>query len=420
MGVYKFALRMMNIFASECIFYFISIIISIALIFNCLNVVTMSNFIGMNETQNRILTGIPFFLALIICLFTFYANSYFVINKTKEMAIEALCGVSERKLSNYLLLQNLIIELSGFVIGLVIGIMIQPITLTLVYKSLNSNGNIWSLNMTSIGGTVAILIIQLLYVTAGDYAFISTKEIKDLMVLEKEIYAPDNRTIRFPGFMYVIIYFMPVVILFKVSGKTTDLLSVYVICSLISINGILQFYIPKKIANIKEKRFSDNKIMMISLSNLQYSFKKLNFLMLMISSIIAFVLGLLGSFADNQYIKIMSVIAYFSIVILISISLIYKLRIEVQKRKDSFRNLLLIGYTKAEVKKIILVEVLIFYVIAITIPLGHILFYIYTFLLGGIISISVAIALPATYALMFTATGLIAYQSYKNMIIKDK
>ena len=231
MGVYKFALRMMNIFASECIFYFISIIISIALIFNCLNVVTMSNFIGINETQNRILTGIPFFLALIICLFTFYANSYFVINKTKEMAIEALCGISERKLSNYLLLQNLIVEISGFVIGLVIGIMIQPITLSLVYKSLNSNGNVWSLNMTSIGGTVAILIIQLLYVTAGDYAYISTKEIKDLMVLEKEVYAPDNRTMPFPGIMYVIIYFMPVVILLKASGKATDILSLYVICS---------------------------------------------------------------------------------------------------------------------------------------------------------------------------------------------
>ena len=211
MGLYKFALKMLNIFSKQCIFYFVSIIISVAIIFNSLTIVTSDNFSTLKGTEYQVVTGIPFFLAMIVCLFTFYANSYFVMDKMKEMAITALSGISPNGLGMYLFLQNLIIEVIGTILGLILGIIVQPLFLLLMYSGLGISGSLFHINSTNILGTIAVLAIQLAYVSLGDVMYISKKEIKDLLTEAKQVYTPDTRSIKFPAITYLIIYFVPFV-----------------------------------------------------------------------------------------------------------------------------------------------------------------------------------------------------------------
>ena len=129
MGLYKFTLRTISIFIIKCIFNFALIIISTAVIFNCLNVIIIKNIIGGNGIGNQTHVVILFLLLLIICLISFYCNVYFLVRKTDKLVKSKLINASEKKLFDYLLIKNFIIEITGFTIGFVIGIKMQPIIL---------------------------------------------------------------------------------------------------------------------------------------------------------------------------------------------------------------------------------------------------------------------------------------------------
>jgi putative ABC transport system permease protein len=412
MGVLKFSIKMLNLVAKESIFYFVSIIISMAIIYNSLNIVVSDNILGARGIDNQVITNIPFFLALLICVFTFYANSYFVINKTKELAIAALCGISSGELTGYFLVQNFVIEILGGFFGIILGILIQPIYIEILYKYLSINGSVWLINKETIFGALGILLLQLLYITAGDFAYISSKEIKFLMTLEKQVYTPDTRKIKVNNKLYLIVYCIPFVTVFL----GVNIIPLDMACSIYSIYGIVRYYIPNKLLDIKEKKYSGNKIYLVSLSNLYYSLKRLTFLILILSSVIPVVLGLLMINKGSSVIKIMSIFTYCSIIVLIAVCMVYKLLIEANNRMSSFKNLLLIGYTKAEVKKVIFSEIILFYCIAAIMPLLHVLVYVFIFKAANYITISIGLGLILSFVLMFGITELISYRAYKNCV----
>ncbi len=75
------------------------------------------------------------------------------------------------------------------------------------------------------------------------------------------------------------------------------------------------------------------------------------------------------------------VIGYVVVIVLLVVSIIYKLSMEAMTRKTLFLNLWKIGYTKKELNKIVRQEVISYYFVLILIPLVYIVFYIRTFYL---------------------------------------
>jgi len=84
------------------------------------------------------------------------------------------------------------------------------------------------------------------------------------------------------------------------------------------------------------------------------------------------------------------VIGYVVVIVLLVVSIIYKLSMEAMTRKTLFLNLWKIGYTKKELNKIVRQEVISYYFVLILIPLVYIVFISGRFIYYGDMSLQFA------------------------------
>lgn len=418
--------------------YLISIMFPIIIIFNLMNIITNSNFFSQDSSEE-----IMFLLTLLVCIFTFYSNSYFVMSKSKEMAIMELSGIWPSKLARILLFENTIIEIISCISGLLLGIAVMPIFLLIMYNIEGKSGNLWTISPSAIWGTVAILALQIGYVTLGDYGYASSREIIDLMNINKKVRIHDNsvsvsinqilttlnlkkkdnlhksKIYNLKIDNYVIAYLFPIVFVFLSPGYIPIFVSsiLSMMCTIYSIPGILKHSIPEKILQLKNEKYIDDKIKLISLSNLYASLKQLKFLLITLVITIEMLLYFIA-ISNSPRLKAVCIISYVTIILLVSGSILYKIIMETDNKKRNFIQLSLIGYTTDQIKEIIKEEFRLYYSIIIALPLFHILIFSTLFKKSGILSLSLLLIMIFIFLLVFSIAGIISYNSYKKLALK--
>ena len=131
------------------------------------------------------------------------------------------------------------------------------------------------------------------------------------------------------------------------------------------------------------------------------------------------VTGMLAVLAANQNSPrefTTGVIGYIVVVVLLVVSIIYKLSMEALTRKTLFVNLWKIGYTRKELRKIVRQEVISYYFVLILIPLVYIMFISGRFIYYGDMSLQFAYIL--SYIIPIIVSGFITYVQYINAVVK--
>ena len=133
------------------------------------------------------------------------------------------------------------------------------------------------------------------------------------------------------------------------------------------------------------------------------------------------VTGMMAILAANQQNPrefVTSVIGYIVVVLLLVVSIVYKLIMEAVTRKTLFFNLWKIGYTRKELKKIVKQEVIMYYAILILIPLVYILFIAGRFIYYGDMTINFAVIFTSAYVIPVILSGFLTYFEYRNAVVK--
>lgn len=413
MGSFKFALKTLSSNSKSSICYLCSMIFPIAVIFNLLNINCNPEFISKNLDGKSLCAGIIFILSIFVYVFTFYSNSHFVASTSKELAVASLSGIHPSKLGRILLIQNTAIELIASFFGITLGFITMPIFLKVMYISLNSSGNLFSLSKVALISILFILLLQLSWVSVGDYAYVSTREINDLANTEKKAHIKSS---KIPPIIFFILYLISVSfpILALLRKDRADLFNgianpIYWLC----IYGLIKYYLPFKIQKLKTYKYNNSKITLISLGNLLFSLKNIASLMLITEFFIDFLLSYAISASDTQ-LKVISIFSYVLLLILISSSIVYKFIMDIPTKVRTFKQLSLIGYTKSQLNKIINKEVFLFYSIITLIPLIHIC----TFLCGSAFN-TLSLSLICVFISAFSISGFISFVLYKKSIFKS-
>ena len=105
-------------------------------------------------------------------------------------------------------------------------------------------------------------------------------------------------------------------------------------------------------------------------------------------------------------------------VVLLVVSIIYKLSMEALTRKTLFVNLWKIGYTRKELRKIVRQEVISYYFVLILIPLVYIMFISGRFIYYGDMSLKFAYIYILSYIIPIIVSGFITYVQYINAVVK--
>ena len=419
MGCIKFSLRMLFKSIKQCIFYIVSMVFAIMVIFNIFNLLYNSDFVNKEHYGTfSLLTVIILLVSLFLIAF---ANMYFISGKSKEMSIAILSGRSVYNVGTILTIQNMIICIIGIVLGLLAGVGIMPIINTIVYKSAGLEVNPYAFSSLGFLLTSLIIIIQFVFMILVDMGYAYRKEIIDLIKGESNtIDIPITRTkdleesIKLAGgfsgwygipkkkdnekrkrrknYIFIFIYILPMLSLLlpiNIDNKS----QIVITTSFLSIIGIL-------------------------LSNLLYSLRKVKFLIIVaiVSSVI-----LINLMADKDllgYEKIITLITFIITVSIMALATNYKVFIEAVNRKRIFKQLFLIGYTGDKIKRIVGEEVIFLYGLLLLIPIPQILGVLICNMLSGGIGISFGILIILIYFGVFVLSGLISIWGYKNIIFK--
>ena len=447
MGCIKFSLRMLFKSIKQCIFYIVSMVFAIMVIFNIFNLLYNNDFVSKDHYGTfSLLTVIILLVSLFLIAF---ANMYFISGKAKELSIAILSGRSVYNVGTILTIQNMIICIIGIVLGLLAGIGIMPIINTIVYKSAGLEVNPYAFSSLGFLLTSLIIIIQFVFMILVDMGYAYRKEIIDLIKGESNtIDIPITRTkdleesIKLAGgfsgwygipkkkdnekrkrrknYIFIFIYILPMLSLLlpiNIDNKSQIVITTSFL-SIIGILFILKDFIPEKVKNIKEEKYLYKEIQLQSLSNLLYSLRKIKFLIIV--SIVSSVV-LINLMADKDllgYEKIITLITFIITVSIMALATNYKVFIEAVNRKRIFKQLFLIGYTGDKIKRILGEEVIFLYGLLLIIPIPQILGVLICNMLSGGIGISFGILIILIYFGVFVLSGLISIWGYKNIIFK--
>lgn len=423
MGAYKFSLKMLKVNFKQSLLYLFAVIFPIAIIVNLINMINNQTFFvngGGNNANDAAV--VVFFLAILVCIFSFYANSYFIKSKSKEMAIEELNGMTSGILARTLLFQNAVVEITGGTIGIILGILFMPLFLKLMYSVMALKGSIWMLSPTAVWGTIAILFLQIGYVSMGDYSYTSTREIIDLMNINKKVRSKDARYLKFDSRIYIILY-LPPILSIPLCKKPTDVATMgifNVVFTIFGLRGILNFYIPEKLLKLKKEKYLEDKIKLIALSNVHESIKKVKFIIATLIITTEVILCIASAFGDKPQIKIVCVISYVTSMIMIASSFVYKTILDIDIRRHTFSKLRIIGYTNKQLKTIVNEEFKIFYTITVVISLVPILIFVYLFAKNNIISMEISIFMLGIFFIVFFIAAIVSYVMYRKLIFQKR
>ncbi|MEG1002280.1 FtsX-like permease family protein [Clostridium sp.] len=440
MGIYDFAKKTFKADFKNSLFYIFSISITVAFMFNAINlaynqsiystkgevvVEKATDYIGVVES---FVYPIPLLqkqnLLILVFVATFFAvicNKNHIKRKGKEIAFAITNGASIVDVSRYLMYINGRTYIIGASIGLVIGLILTPIFNTIMYKFLGSDGPLFTFDTEGLLIVAVYVVIQYLLLVSLNFGYAYRKEIIDLMKVENTKGFTDSRNVRVPGTLFLILYLIPIVYSLTLPSFEGAEGAAYVsfILGSIGVYGIIKYFIPKIIKNLKKKRFMYKGLRRIYISN----FEK------MLSDSLIYVLALtiaLNYFANSivEYIEFDGMkgnlmFCIFGTSLIVGLSLFYKLMVETDEKMKLYNQLKILGYSKEEVVEILKKEYLLFYSIALLLPISLLIGNLIIYTCVGAYTITLTVQVLVIVFVPLVLAGIVSSMKNREKIVNQ-
>ena len=264
MGIRDFSKDMFRTGLKDSCSYIASVAFTTLVIFLCINVsenrvlyainsneiVTLSRFVNNSEEIGYRTFNIPvsdlqsemmMITIMIIACFTFIASRSFVRKRTNELAFIIMNGANTAEMSYYLRYTCSRVFILGGIIGMGLSVIVIPIFNLLMYKLIGIDGNIFIYNSETFTIGAAFLVINYFFIMVTSTSTIYKKEIIEVINDVNTKKSKDTRQFKFPSIVYLIIYFMPLGILFtpKQTGDLSGFIVIGVYLSVVASLGVI-------------------------------------------------------------------------------------------------------------------------------------------------------------------------------------
>jgi len=406
-----------------------TIAFSTAIIFISINnsPLTSSNidFIKSAEVQQTAQMGNGFGIAGLLTIFVAFAMScyaayYLATTKVKELGIMGISGASILQTATYAGIQNVIIEVIGSAIGIVLGVICSPILNLIMSNIFDMNNAIWNISLENIGLTLLIIIIQIVFSILVATGFSYRNSISDLLDYDRKNFIDDIRLVKFPTIVYWITYLISLVILYFIgSEEESTLTDIIALIACINVSAIIKQWIPQFMDKQRKRGAFYVKEKMIWAGNAVKLITRTGILLIIM--MIGIVISQLPLLKANEISNSELFSYYFkavSFLLLLSFTLLFKIVTEINERRKEYKQINILGYSRKQIKNTIKCEVVVYFLI----------FTIASMLPLCIIGISkvVQTSLSLMYVLkvlsppflLILGLGFITYSLYKKAVFK--
>jgi putative ABC transport system permease protein len=417
MGIYRYIKMTFIDDIKNSLFYMIVLIFSIVVMFHTFNIILNEQVVVPRSNEYIDLSTLGFVILAVSCMFIVFANSYYLEEKFKEYAVITLSGRSIGEVCKIVVIRNFIITITSVVVGCVIGVVTSFPVMKVIFNLIGVTRIENYVSQNALIITALIIFTELESVFLINTGSIYRKNINELVNRKKRAYVTDNRMLKLNPIIYILVYLLPVIsiIVPNDSGEKVKTVRLAILIGIFGVQGIIRYVIPNVIANYRNKKLVTDKFKLIILSNLYYSIQKsiALILFLVVSTILTISIG--GQYKIGTVVNTMSLVCYGLIIVVMSLTVVYKFLIEAKSRKENFEQLKLLGYTKDEVRKIIGVEVIAYYAIIMLLPLIYITVVVLGSSIAGLISSAIAMMIVFVYVGVFMLTGVVSLIEYRKL-----
>lgn len=445
MGLIKLSLVSLKKDLSKSIFYFLTFLLTTIFIFSFFNLAfNPSANIHLGKDDATFVTPIAVFVIGVAMICVFLANNFYVSHKGKEISIILMSGASVYQLGIYLFFQVFMIMVLAIPLGCALGYMLIPVinsifALTFVYQgslfylsreTIVATGTILAFevfwcSLLNLGycvrSTIASMIheenkIKLSSLKIGDkWNHLDRNQILDLAEVVKEN-EPVQKNSSSSNKVFIVFYIAPIFIFIFLKDSMSFL--IFSLIGIIGIFGLIKRVLPDIITNRQRQESLGNPIHLISLGFLHSDIQKVFGLLIMIllSSIL---LTCVTVYTLNQpLVSMVSLMSYVAVMVLMSLTIVFKIGMELNKRKSNFMNLCYLGYSITQLKQIVKLEMRLFYGLILILPLIYQIIILINLLLQKQITIYLTIIIMTIQIIPILCSYWISVQLYKGILPK--
>lgn len=426
MGTLRFSMMMLIRNYRKSIFYGITLVFAVAVSFVFFNIINNKDLADQmiassggtwQEVNMPFSSVLAFMIVCFCCFMIFFANNFFLTRKTTELAVMGISGSGYINSTMYVLYQTFVLLILATPLGILLGRFVVPYSNQYMYAALGIDKDFDILPKEAYLYSfliVAIVLAMICVLTAG---YLHRHDILVLLSQEKEMNFNKGSKNR-SSWLYLGIYMAGIVMMFM-NPHQPDAYIVPTLVGIIGAVGIIRYVLPDIIRKMKKDVFLTKRYILISISNLSYSIQRSLLLFGLMTVSVTGMMSILVACKDSPREFTTAVIGYIVVVVLLVVSIVYKLSMEAMTRKTLFFNLWKIGYTRKELRKIIRQEIVMYYAVLICIPLVYIVFIAGRFIYYGDMTFRFVFVFSLAYIIPIILSGLITYDQYRQAVVKS-
>lgn len=426
MGLLKLSLVSLKKDKQKSIFYFMTFLLTTVFIFSFFNLVfNPQGNINLGKNDTTFVTPIAVFVIVIAMVCVFLANNFYVSNKSKEISIILMSGASVYQVGIYLFIQVFIIMLFAIPFGWLLGYLLIPIINSIFSSTFVYQGQLFYLSEETNVATATILLFEVFWCSLLNLGYCVRSTINSIIHEENKLTfaASLGQTMSFSfprkkhsasDKLFVMLYFIPAVIFVFLRDSMSFLL--FSLIGIIGVYGIIKKVIPNMIKNRQKNDSLEEPVQLMGLGFLYSDMKKIfGLLLVMLLSSILLTCVTVYTLAQ-PLVSMVALMSYISVMILMSLTVVFKIGMELNKRKRNYQHMCYLGYSVIQLKQVIYMEMRWFYGIITVIPLVYQIIILGNLLLSGQIEVSLTMLILFIQIVPVWISYLLSVKLYQGIL----
>lgn len=397
MGLLKLSMNSLKKDFDKSIFYFLTFLLTTIFIFSFFNLVfNPQAHINLGKNDATFVTPIAVFVILIAMICVFLANNFYVSNKSKEISIILMSGASVYQVGIYLFLQVFIIMIFAIPFGWLLGYLLIPVINSLFSSTFVYEGGLFYLSKETNVATATILGFEVFWCSLLNLGYCVRSTINAILHEENKVtlagslgfmkpFVFKKRSNSSTNKIFIAFYLLPAVIFVFLKDSMSFLLVSFI--GIIGVYGIIKKVIPHHIKERQNNQSLEEPIQLMALGFFNSDIKKI-FGLLLIMLLASILLTCVTVYTLSQpLVSMVALMSYISVMILMSLTIVFKIGMELNRRKKNFLHLCYLGYSINQLKQVVNLEMRLFYGVILLLPLIYQIIILANLLLSGQITI---------------------------------
>lgn len=262
----KLSIRNAKRQAKDYIIYFITVAISVALMFSFHSIAVSNDISDLSKYLkdfSKYITGISVVIILIMAWLINYTMKFMLEKRSKEFGTYQILGLEKKDIANIFTLENMVIGILAFVIGIGLGVFLYQILTSIIMNLFNQPYQIGiTFSLEAVGKTAIFFFITFILVLWNCRRKIKKTKVYDLLYADKKNENNIIKNTKGNAIIFILSLILMIGALFIANGEVDKINASekadYIVTAIIMlILSIFLFY--KGITSFLVKRYLGNK-----------------------------------------------------------------------------------------------------------------------------------------------------------------